>query len=369
MANEWVNRIYLTTTGALVATVPCSASSWMTRMTGQGAGTFDIQVEGSGISRANLEEWTTPNEYTITQEWAPTDHVVFAGVIQEDDWDDTTDTVTVSAVELRGAYFNNRMLWPLSTYNTTGGGGTATALEVVDRSRAAAVRAVLETAQFGGAAPAVFPLDLPADAAGDFSATWLYNERLFVEDHLTQIEEDGCETYLRPYRDGSGNLRYEVKVQDGRLKYGTVTTFPIRGASSPVRNLRVKRDGINQMTGVGVFGEGGKEALMQWGPDPIPATFAIPLRDVWINRSDLDTESRLRSVGNQQYAVLQYPSSAWRFDLHIYPDGPEYAGVGRELWMNVGTHPRLTNGDHKKRVIALRGDMGFFVTPEVDDAY
>jgi hypothetical protein len=368
MVDEWVNRIYETTTGNLVATVPCSSSNWMTRMTGQGAGTFTIQVGDWGVSRADLEEWTTPNEYTITQEWAPTDHVVFAGVIQEDDWDDTSDTVTVSAVELRGAYFNNRMLWPLSTYNTTGGGGTATALEVVDRSRAAAVRAVLETAQFGGAAPAVFPLDLPADAAGDFSATWLYNERLFVEDHLTQIEEDGCETYLRPYR-SSGNLRYEVKVQDGRLKYGTVTSFPIRGADSPVRNLRVKRDGINQMTGVGVFGEGGKEALMQWGPDPIPATFAIPLRDVWINRSDLDTESRLRSVGNQQYAVLQYASSAWRFDLHIYPDGPEYAGVGRELWMNVGTHPRLTNGDHKKRVIALRGDMGFFVTPEVDDAY
>lgn len=365
MADEWVNRIYETTTGALVATVPCGSSNWNTRVTGQGAGSFEIRVYGSGISRADLDEWTTPNKYIITQEWAPTDHVVFAGVIQQDDWDDAAETCTVSAVELRGAYFNNRMLWELPSYNAAG--GDSVVLSVTGRSRAAAVRAVLITAQFGGAPIAQFPLDLPADASGSFSVSWKRNERLFVEDCLTQIEEDGCEVFLRPYR-SSGDLRFEVMV-DSLIVYGTPTVVPVRGSGSPVRGLRVKRDGIEQMTGVGVFGEGGKAALMQYGPDPIPSSFLIPLRDVWVDRPDVSEAPRLTTIANRQYSVLQYPSAAWRFDLHVYPGGPEFTGVGRELTMTVPSgHPRLPAGDHPMRVTALRGDMGFFVTPEVEDA-
>jgi hypothetical protein len=356
----WVNKVYYTHDGAYAGTLPCSDANWQTRITGQGSADHTVRAFGSGLSQADLEELTLGNRYTITQEWAATDYVAYAGVIQRDVWDDKSRTVSLSSTELRGAYFNDRMMWPVSAYHPTN-----SVLTVTNKSRSGAVRAIFDPLF----AIAYLPIDRPADGSGGFDADWKYNERLKIEDHLQQVEDDGCEVFLRPYLTG-GNLRFETLVGSPVVEIGSETTFAIRGDSSPVLDLKVTRDVVRQMTGVAAFSGGGKSAISAAAfAGGIEGPAAISVRDTWVDFADVTDPDRLQAAADHTFAALQFPTSAWSFGLNIYPDGPEFTAPGHLLGATVESgHERLSAGTKHLRVVALSGSMGMTVTPEVHDA-
>jgi len=283
-------------------------------------------------------------------------------VIQEGEYDDRRRTLTVSSVELRGAYFNDRMLYGVPAYNAAGGAATILS---VSGTHGAVTSDVLDAATNLNS-EWNFPIDLPSGGSGSFSATWLYNERLKVEDHLRQIEDDGCEIYLRPYIDGT-DLRWDVEV-GSPVTYGTETTMDVRGDDSPVLNLKVRRDFIRQMTGVLAFGKGGTSAIARHAPTGGTGASEMGVRDTWITFPDIDDTTRLQAAADHAYGALSVPTVVWSFGLHVFPDGPEVAAAGSLLGLVSSGNEFIPDGTHHLRVIALSGGLGATVTPEVQDA-
>jgi hypothetical protein len=354
----WSFNIYNTQSGAHALTLPePSAGEWNTRLSGKGRGRHAFPLYGAGVSRADIREFTTGNKYTITQEWGT--HVVYAGVIQRPTYTKKTRTLEVASGELRGAYLNDRMLFGVDAYLPND-----PILTVSGRSHSGAARAVLGLAT---STPGfALPIDLPADGSGGFSADWLHSERLKVEDHLQQVEDDGCEIYLRPYKSGSA-LRFETVVGSPGVQIGSATSIDLAGDDSPVLDLQVYTDYVKQMTGVLAFGTGGASAPTAYAPlSGYPG--GIGIRDTWMTFSDISDVTRLQDAANNTYAFLHVPTEVMSFGLHVYPGGPAFAAPGRLLEVTSTGDEYILDGPYTKRVVGLRGDLGLTVTPEVQDA-
>lgn len=358
----WVHRVYNTQTGALEFEMPeASSGTWSTRITGRGSASHTFPLFGAGVSRSDIREFTKGNKYTITQEWDG--HVAYAGVIQRRRYKRRLHTLEVSSVELRSAYMNDRMLFGVPAYEAAG--GAATVLAVTNKSYSGAVRAVLDAATNLNS-EWEWPLDLPSDGSGSFSADWKYNQRLKVEDHLAEIEEDGCEVFLRPYLSGS-DLRYDVEV-GSPVTLGSATTIDIDDPTSPLTDVEVEDDYVKQMTGVLAFGEGGKAALAKYAPTGGTGATDMGVRDTWVSFLDITDESRLQAAADNTYAALRYPTAGWSFGLRVFPDGPAFAAPGRLISLTSSGDEFILDETHALRVVGLRGDLGFTVIPEVQDA-
>jgi hypothetical protein len=351
----WTLGVFETRTGAPQFVLPVGTGTWSTRLTGKGTGEHTVPLFGTGIPQSLIREISKGNKYTLAQMWDGV--VVYAGVIQRRRFVESTGMLTLRSMELRAAYLNSRMLYGVPFYDPDG-----TVLSVSSKSHSGAVRAVFEV----GLEPAPawsLPIDLPADGSGSFSAEWKYSDRLKVEDHLAQIEADGCEVDFRPYLDGDGYLRWETRVQTA-ITSGSATDLAAKAPGGLVVDLELVTDYALESTGVLGFGPGGLTAPTAWAGN---AGVDISVRDVWTSFADIP-EARLQSAVDALFAQLETPTEQWAFGLHVWPNGPAFALPGRLLNLFVYGSPFIPDGKHEKRVIALSGDMGFMVTPEVQDA-
>jgi hypothetical protein len=353
----WSFNIYNTQSGVHEFTLPePSAGEWSTRLSGKGSGRHTFPLFGAGVSRADIREFTTGNKYTIAQEWD--DHVVYAGVIQRPWYTKKTRTLEVASMELRGAYLNDRMLYGVEDYRPTD-----SVLTLTGKSHSGAARAIINHSISISAGWAL-PIDISADGSGAFSADWKHNERLKVEDHLRQVEDDGCEIYLRPYKDGA-DLRWETIVGSPVIEIGTATALDLDGDDSPVLDLSVYTDHVKQMTGVLAFGRGGVDAPSAWANSGV---HVMSFRDTWQTFSDVTDVTRLQGAADKTIDFLHNPTEVMSFGLHIYPDGPEFTAPGRLLEVTSTGDEYILDGPYTKRVVGLRGGLGLTVTPEVQDA-
>jgi hypothetical protein len=236
-----------------------------------------------------------------------------------------------------------------------------TLLGVSSKSRSGAVRATIALSIDAKDASWGLPLDKPADGSGSFSADWLYDDRLNWEDYIAQIEADGCEVFFRPYLDGSGNLRWATEVA-AKITTGTATEYTPGASDSPIFGLKTADDYTEQVTGIQGFGAGGSRAFAAY-----PGTTPISVRDTWLNFNDIDG-ARLQAAVDAAFAQHIGPTSQWSFGAHIYPDGPESFEVGRLVDLSFTGHEFFPDGVQEKRVVAVRGDLGFQVGVEVQDA-
>lgn len=350
----WTAGIFATRSGSPELPVSMSSAAWESRLKGTGRGQHTIPLAGAGIPQSMIRELSKGNKYTFCQMWGT--HVSFAGVIQRRDWDDDARLLTIDSTELRAAYMNSRQLYGVPFYDPT-----AVLLQLVDNSHSAAARTVINTALPNS--DWELPIDLPADGAGSFNATWFFNERLKWEDHLAQIEDDGCEIDFRPYLDGSGYLRWETRVAD-KITSGDPVDLAARAPGSRVTKLRVVDDYTKQATGLLAFGKGGASAPTRWaanGADP------ISVRDTWVSFPDLD-EDRLQGAVDALSITLGAATEQWSYRLNFWPDSPAIAAPGQlhNLWLYGNEF--IPDGKHEKRVVGVRGDLGVNVSTEVQDA-
>ena len=350
----WTTKLYHLQTGEFVLELEPSAASWTATLTGRGSATHTIQLFDAGFSQSDIREFSKGNKYAITHQWG--DHVAYAGVIQKNRYEMSGGrALVIESKELRSAYFDSRLLYGVTEYTTT-----LAALSVVNKSHSGATRAVL-IANMPNAGWEL-PIDLPSDGSGGFNAEWMHTERLNVEDHLAQIEADGCEIDFRPYIDGGGFLRWETRVDD-KIEGDASAAIDTTGPDSPILDLEVQVDYSNQMTGALGFGKGG--AAAQPENAVTVGTLDISVRDVWFEWQDITDSTRLAAATDALLARTINPTEEWSFGLHIFPDGPELAAPGNILNLVVAGDQFIPDDTYPQRVIALKGDMGMIVTPEV----
>lgn len=355
----WEVWIHNTRSGAPELPIPVSGGTWSRHLGSTGSGSHTLKLHNAGIPKSLIREISRGNKYTLAQRWGSA--CAYAGVLQSRPWVEGQGQLTLNHKELRAAMLGVRLPHGVHEYNPAAG-----ALTVTERSRAAAARAVLNAATKGNqVAGWELPLDLPADAAGSFSANWLHEEGLTTEDLLAQIEADGAEVDFAPYITPAGYLRYEVRV-GSPIAVGGAFPLAARAPGSIVLNLSTNDDYAEQTTGVLGFGSGtGQDRPTSWAPTDGTGIGDLPVRDVRVNFPDIYTPARLQAALDADFAQRRLPISQWSFGLYIGGLGPTFTAPGQLLDLHVYGSAFIPDGAHKQRVIALAGGMNLTVTPEV----
>lgn len=328
-------------------------TSWATNVAGTGQSTWVVKA-GPGeneYARDGLDALFTPNARILALRWG----TVVLGAWKIDDWDYDEDRgiVTVTAVQLR-----NEAKWRMTYALSNIGLGDLT---VTGRSHSGAVRAILARFMQWGSGWA-YPIDLPADGAGTFTATWKWWQKLTIEDLITQVEDEGYEVVLHPYLTGGRQLRFETLVAPTVTKGKSY--FHLQAEDRPLSGVHYKLSGANQVTGVHGLGSG-------TGQDQESAvagnqTFLIPARDVKIQFPDL-TGARLQAATDAARDAGRLPAVQWTVGAFTISDqyGPEHALTGRAWQLESRGHAVYPDGLHQLRVIAASGSWSNQISTEV----
>jgi len=306
-------------------------------------------------------EITRGNKYTIVQRWSEDNHVAYAGVIRNRKFLASGSALVLSSNELREAVLGTRYPYGVNEYNPSTG-----VLNIVARSRTAALRAVLLAATKSGSVSGwELPIDIPADAAGPFNASWRHEEKLTTEDLLTQIEADGVETDFRPYIDSAGYLRYQAICQV-RISSGTPFLLPTQAPRSIVLGLTVEEDYVGQRTGLLGFGKGrGQDTPFKFAPTTGDGIGDLPVMDSDEAFPDISDLTRLQTATNVLFAAKNKPTEQWDYSLYIGEVGAAMAAPGAIHDLHVFGSEFISDGSHPQRVISLSGDLSNVVKPGV----
>lgn len=345
---------------------PTEDCSWSTNLggTGESSWTFRIDsaelgiVPDSGIDRTDphlkgseVDALFIPNARMLGLRFG----TVALGAWKIEDWDYDEDgqSVTVTAVEIR-----NEAKWRLTYGVNVYLQGT---LAVVNRSHAGAVRAIL--ARFmQWSAEWKYPIDLPADGAGSFSATWEYWKKFTIADLLKQIEDEGYEILLRPYLTAGMQLRFQTLVAP-KVTVGT-KHFHLQAEDRPMSGIRYRKSGAEQLTGGQGIGTGsGEDQPVTWAGG---APYVIPIRDAKRDFPDLDG-ARLQQATNAWVGEARTPTVQWSIGKFTWTDEypPNLAMTGQGWTLESSGHPIFPNGRHEVRVIGASGTFGREISTEV----
>lgn len=329
-----------------------TGAQWSTDLGGTGTCSFVFVVNDAdtGMTLADISSKFAPNSTMFSlREGAA---VIGAWKLEDWEYDDDAGTVTVTGAELRG-----EAAWRM-TYGVNN--FTAGTLAVTDRSAPAAVRAIL--ARFMQWSPEwAYPIDLPADGAGGFSAVWEYWKKFTIEDLLKQVESEGFEVFLRPYLSGS-QLRFEALVSQA-VSSG-LSHFHLQAEDSPLAGIRYKISGAAQITGgQGVGGGTGQDQAVAWaGAGP----YLIPIRDAKHEFPDIEGV-RLQGATDAWFASARNVQAQWTVGKFTVSDDypAAHAVTGRGWKLESKGHPVFPDGIHNLRVIAASGSFGSVITTEV----
>lgn len=355
MHQTWVINMR---TGALLQRVFPYDFPWSASIDGSGEGTasFVIGVPGdANVDPGKVPTLFRPNLHGLAVLWGT--HVEYAGKIQDWDYDRGARRLAVSTVELPQE-FKQRLTYGVIGYEL----GTLT---VTDRSITGAVRAVL--ARFmQWSAEWQYPIDLPADGAGTFTATWEFWRKYRISDLLDQIAAEGYEIYLRPYLAGAA-VRWETVVAPKVALGGA--TFILAARESPLKSVKYKLDGSGEVTGIQGLGNGtGQDQQVAWAG--APGGSDIPIRDTKVTFNDL-TGDRLQAATNAEYAARQDPLVQWsvgKFELSDR-NPPTKCTPGRAWKIIAKNELPIPDGTHALRVISVSGNVkSLELQPEVQGA-
>ncbi|GAA1149104.1 hypothetical protein F6W69_10695 [Microbacterium oxydans] len=354
--DEWEAWIHEAITGAPVERVFPEAFPWSTSLLGDGKATTTFKVDDvqKRLTRDRIWSLFVPNARMLVLRRGS--FVAYAGKIDDWDYDRDSQVLMVASVELE-----NEWSWRL-TYGVSG--YTDGTLTVVNRTHSGAVRAILARAT-QRSVEWNYPIDLPSDAAGTFSAQWDFFKKFKISDLLDQIRAEGYEIYLRPYIDANGNVRFQARVEQ-KILIGA-STFILQAAESPLSGVNYKLDGSRQLTGLQGVGNGtGQDQEVAWaGSGP----YTIPIRDAKRDFPDL-AGPRLQAATNQTLADERVPLVQWSVGQFTISEkwSAEQAAVGRAWQIDSTGDNVIPDGTHALRVIALSGDLSDTMKVEVQSA-
>lgn len=331
-----------------------SGAQWSMNLAGTGSCSFTFVVTDAdtGMDHDEIDATFEDNSVFFALRWGTT--VLGAWKLEDWEYDDDKGTVSVSGVELRNEAAW-RMTYGVSVYES----GT---LAVTNRNRQGAVRAILQ--RFMQWSPDwAYPVDLPADGAGTFSATWEFWRKYTIADLLKQVEDDGVEIFFRPYLTPARQLRFETIVAV-KVSVGT-SYFHLQAEDSPLSGVKYKKSGAPRLTGLQGVGNGtGQDQAVAWAGNS--GSSGIPIRDAKREFPDL-TGARLQAATNAAFAAMKDPIVQWTVSKFTSSDEypPSHAVVGRGWQLDSKRHRVFPDGPHSLRVISSSGSFSNVISTEV----
>ncbi|WP_091232651.1 hypothetical protein [Microbacterium sp. 3J1] len=349
-------QIHSTFTGAHRCRLTPSAGPWTRRLTGgsNAQHTFLLNAAGWPLSPSQNRDVFEDTRNTVVV--ADDTGAAYAGIIQRSDYARSNGALKVRSVDIR-SIMKDRLLHGVNAYPLGN-------LTIVNRSNEGAVRAILQRAMQWGPLWE-FPLDLPPDGPGDFSADWRNYQGMTIEDCLNAVEERGVEIDFHPTLNAQNVLRWQVRVAP-KITSGAFD-LPVTSPKSPISKLSIARDASRRLTGAIVFGNGMDEDMVTaWAGVP---GFTIPVRDASRSAKDERDAAQLQQIANAYVAESADPIEEWSFTVDTTKVPLPNLLPGRVLNLDVRGDKWIPDGSYRKRVIALSGDaLGHVVTPEVQDA-
>lgn len=355
--DDWSLTVNDARTGTFIDFVDSSASTWSTGIAGDGTSTETIKTDDAETpwGPGDLASMFDPNDRLIVRWWG--DVPVYAHKIEEFDYSLDEGTVQISACELiREADW--RMVDEVSAAKDS-------TLVVVGRNASGAIRATLDRMQ-KWSPNWKYPIDLPADGAGDITDKWPFWKKHRISDIIKQIEDRaGVETYLRPYRTTGRNIRFQTLVAP-RITVGS-TYFDLTGEDLPLSGIHYKVDAKRQVTGILGLGLGSGED--QWTAWAGRGDFHIPIRDIKESFPDLK-EDALQEAVNNYYATNLRPVTQWSIGAFTLSDGHSITEAlpARQWDLKSKGDPIIPDDVHTLRVIKISGDNSRTVKTEVQGA-
>ncbi|WP_193751272.1 hypothetical protein [Microbacterium testaceum] len=334
---------------------------------------FSSNLDGTGQSSITIvvndadEPWTpeqvdamfASNARMLVRWWGehggahPDDFPMVAHKIESDDYDRDKGTVTVTAIDV-----NDFADWRL--IDGVGADKNST-LTITNRSPAAAVSATY--ARMMQWNPDWYlPIDLLPDEAGSFSGSWVFWKGVLISDVLKEIKDrTGVEVYLEPYATSTGGVRFTQRV-GAPINTGGVH-INIDADENPIAGVHYRRDGVNQVTGVEGIGQGSGEDQQRRSSG---GTIIIPIRDTRKTFPDM-TGDPLQEAVDTYYGAHIDPAVQWDIGSFTIGDGwtPDMCVPGRVFLLEVHGDPRIPDGVHAVRVVAVSGGNGRQLKPEV----
>lgn len=304
----------------------------------------------------------TPNARLLVRWWGenggadPGDAVVCAHKIDSWDYDRDAGKVSVQAIDLLAE----------SKWRLVGGVDSSKylTLTVTNRTPSGAVAQVLARMMQWGT-PWFYPIDLPADAPGSFSGSWIYWKGFTIAEILDEIRKrTGVEIYLRPYATSTGGVRFQTRV-GAPITIGGAS-FNLDADESPIAGIKYRVDGTQQLTGLQGLGNGtgeDQQTRAAYG------TINIPIRDTKKSFDDLEGDALQQAV-NTHYAANVNPVVQWDVSAFTIDDDtpPELVAPGRVLQLEIHDDVVIPDGVHTLRVISVSGGNGRQLKPEVQSA-
>lgn len=352
----WEVWIFNMISGALIERVFPEAFPWSTSLLGDGKATATFKVDDTEKQLTQARIWSLfqPNAHGMLLRWGS--HVAYAGKIDDWDYDQDSMTVTVQSVELENEW-SWRLTYAVNAYELG-------SLTVANRTHSGAVAMILARGMQWGSEWA-YPIDLPSNTSGTFSATWDYFKKLKISDLLGQVRAEGYEVYLRPYLTSGESLRFQTRVAPV-ITIGA-SSFHLQAAEKPISGVRLHVDGSRQLTGLQGVGNGtGQDQEVAWAGQP---PYTIPIRDAKRDFPDL-TGARLSAATWATLDAEDQPLVQWSVKQFTIDDnwGPEHAAPGRAWQIESSGDLVIPDGTHNMRVIAASGSLGRTITTEVQGA-
>lgn len=344
MWSVWIHDLR---TGAPLLEMFPSSGSWNRRLTGTGQGShvFQLRARETALPRATVRDLFRNNDRAISVCFG--DHVAYAGFVETPKYQRGTGTLAVTHREIR-EMFRQRSTFGVNNY-------PAGDLTVTNRSPSGAVRAILARAMQWTSQWA-FPIDLPPDGSGSFSAEWKRYQRLSIDDLLCQVEAEGVEVDFDPYRDAAGNLRWRTRV--GAPIVSGYYDLPVTVDESRVIDLDVEENGAKQLSGVHTAGNGTEEDMVTafaWAMAGPP----MVVRDAFRTSKDVRDPTQLGRISTADLAANRGPVVQWSFSVVVDDElSPAMVTPGTTERMDVRDDEWIDDGLYEQRVIALSGRHG-----------
>ncbi len=362
MAADWSLWVHDALTGNPIQRInPADDAPFTASIAGDGQSSVTVATNDAEnpFDPGEIPWLFTPNGRLLVRWWgenggaSPEDTVMCAHKIDTWDYDRDAGKVSIQAVDLLGES-KWRMIAGVDSWKYQ-------TLNVVNRTASGAVAQILTRMMQWGPGWG-YPIDLPADAPGSVSGSWVFWKGFSIAEILDEIRKrTGVEIYLRPYATSTGGVRFQTRVGAPVTIGGA--SFNLDADDSPLSAIRYRVDGKQQITGLYGLGNGTGEDQETRAALGIGK---IPIRDTKKSFDDLEGDALQQAVTTHYLANVD-PIVQWDAGAFTISDDlpPEVVAPGRVLQLEIHDDVVIPDGVHTLRVISVSGGNGRQLKPEV----
>lgn len=356
-----------TITGEKLQQVYPSAGSWSRALNQAQSGSHTFPLGEPVLTREVWRDITASWSRTFVQCWD--DEPVYAGVVTGQPYDRDRRMLTVNHSDIR-CMFLDRYPFGEDGYWENEGAGIPGEFAVSGVSPVSAAGLAVQaglTAASTAIADCTLPIVLPSLVeSGTFSATYANYTFQNVSDILDEIQEmdGGPDIEFAPRWSGSDTLEWVMRA--GALDGGDFE-FDLTAPDCPVSSVKVRSDGLKQVTGVFGVGAGFGPSMIVGGQGAGAPTATIPSRDDVVVWKMVQTIPQVAALAVERIAAFNSPTVQPTFVVQADEVSPLDLILGSTVATVDSGDPFLPDGTSECRLIGLSGGVGSGLTLTVQE--